>query len=141
MDLKRLIIQEFNISKNLEIKIYFENKRRLISNDFSLKQMIRSMRGSQQELQVEVAEKRIPCFLCMKERCEHKSENDAQDFQKKRKTVQKTLNINILEPEKSFISIENESISTKKRKIDCKAEFNLSISQELSVPQLNTYIF
>lgn len=138
MELKRLIIQEFKITKNLEPKIYFDNKRRLISNDFSLGKMINSKRGSSElEIQVEVKEKRMPCILCMKDNCVHNSDMNTQ---KKRKSVQKTLNINILEPEKSYISIEKDSISTKKRKINCK-DFNLSSSQDLSLPQLETFIF
>jgi len=137
MELKRLILQEFKISRNLDLKIYFDDKKKLILNDISLRRMIKSKRGSSINIQVEVIDKRMPCILCMRDTCEHMN---TKHEEKKRKSVQKTLNINILEPEKSFISIEKDSISTKKRKINCR-DTDLSISQELSIPQFDTYIF
>ena len=149
-ELCSMIIKTFQlVDKTVEIKVYVNH--RLISNDHLLRQLIQSMRASAQQpilvVQARALEKKMPCILCMKEECEHNMSPafSSNRKDKKRKSaaamVTKKSSINILEPEKIEIDNKKKPQSiVKKRKFNCRA-YDLSLSQDLSLPLVESYTF
>lgn len=125
-DLRRKIIQEFKISKDKTLKIFFNNKRIMLTNDLALKQIIENLKGRTMEIDVCLTELKH-CILCMKSDCYHLSTN-AQNTEKKRKNVDSKKEINLLIPNSHCTT----SSSTKKRKV-ATCEPSLKSSQNLLI--------
>jgi len=111
-DLRKKIMQEFKISKEKTLRIFFDNKRIMITNDLALKHIIESLKDIPLEIEVCLTEVKH-CILCMKSDCYHVSTN-AQNAEKKRKTVECKIGVNLLNPKERE---EDPTVNTKKRRI------------------------
>jgi len=141
-DLRRKIIQEFSIAKEMNLKIFIDNKRIMITNDLQLNHIQKMIGENNMEIQVIVEESKH-CLLCMKSDCFHTAKLTAD---KKRKVENKsTVMINFLEPEKNLKNSSKKntfhtkvSSSIKKRRIASPCNPNSkSDSHNLLIPFLN----
>lgn len=110
-DLKKKITQVFNISKDKNLNIFFNNKRIMITNDLILKQIIECTKDLSLELEVCLTQTKH-CILCMRSDCHHLFTN-AQSAEKKRKNEDSKKEINLLDPKGNSTSTS----SSKKRRI------------------------
>jgi hypothetical protein len=140
-DLKGIIKREFKLTNDKTLKIFFNNKSILVSNDLVLKQLLDLKLQIPLEIEVFLTENKH-CILCMKSNCYHNS--NVQQVDKKRKKLENRLEINILEPELSYIQQPTEKCSstiscTKKRRV-VSCTKNLGSSQNLLIPQSGSFI-
>jgi len=139
-ELKRKIIQEFRITKDMNLKIFFDRKRIMVTNDLVLKQILEFLKEKPMEIEVVLTESKH-CLLCMSSDCYHTSKG--QNAEKKRKIGKS--GINFLEPEKNMnqekSSHSSLSFSSKKRKTASSCTQILKDSQDLLIPKIGSFIF
>jgi len=140
-DLKKIIKQEFKFSNEVNIKIFFDKKRMMVTNDMVLKQIIEYLNDKPMEIEIELSENHH-CILCMKSNCYHNTNTERSE--KKRKNIDSKPKINLLEPELNILHPrENSSpisACTKKRRIASCSQ-SLNSSQNLLIPQKGSFIF
>jgi len=140
-DLNRIIKQEFKLSNDVNIKIFFDKNRIMVTNDMVLKQILEYLNDKPMEIEIMLSENRH-CILCMKSNCYHNTNTERSD--KKRKTIDSKTKINLLEPEVSILHPrENSSpisACAKKRRIASCSQ-SLKSSQNLLIPQNGSFIF
>jgi len=118
-DLKKIIKQELKLSNNVNMKIYFNKNRILVTNDMVLKQILEFLNDKPMEIEITLSENNH-CLLCMKSNCYHNANTERSE--KKRKTTDSKPKISILEPELNILHPRDNSspISTcAKKKKNC----------------------
>jgi len=135
-DLRKEIKQEFKLSNDTVLKIFFDKKRFLVTNDTMFKQILEFLGDKAMEIEVTTTENKH-CILCMKSNCFHTS-NVSQNAEKKRK-IDCQPEINILEPVMTSQHPRDHrstiSLCSKKRRISSCSK-SLKSSQNLLIPQI-----